>query len=155
MKTQVLQLQHQRTDFGAADLLDECWLLPERTLLTPFFRFRPDVIHTEQQHNLRHLAMKIGDHFPVLMREVGEPRALQVYSCISGVLQTLPDDVGVSFKPERIFITALLYIGWELAGSWQYRRPSSINSASDKDVMPCVYRILNYMTNRQRCSLTC
>jgi hypothetical protein len=81
--------------------------------------------------------------------EVGEARALAVYSSMSGILAKVPpwENFGDA-TAIKIYVAALFYIGWELAGSVELPGgPSIIFTVQRAHLMSAVYRFLGYMSS--------
>ena len=119
----------------------------EHYMLTSFFKFDTTVAPVDcERGSLRLLAAEVGKHFPKIVVELGEPRALAVYSSMSGILAKVPpwdtfgDEAGI-----KIHVAALFYIGWELAGSAERDGPSIISTVEKACRMRAVYRFLKSM----------
>jgi len=94
------------------------------------------------------LAARVAKHWPVVVQELGEPRALAVYSSMSGILQKVPpcDTFGNAVYSIEAYVAALLYVGWELAGSAESEGPSVMHTVPQARLMHCVYRFLGYIS---------
>lgn len=121
-------------------------LVREKTVGTQncFLHFRTATFEPSSFNNgtLKYLSALVAHHYSVEVAALGEPRALALYSTISGILQKLPADA--MFTPAESFLAALFYIAWELAGTAS-AEPAIIRSAPKKDVMACVFKLMNYM----------
>ena len=94
------------------------------------------------------LAAEVARCFPEVVIEVGEARALAVYSSMSGILAKVPpwENFGDA-TAIKIYVAALFYIGWELAGSVDILGgPSIIFAVQRAHLMSAVYRFLRYMS---------
>ena len=125
------------------DAMEQCVLVSEADnvrSLRNFFDFAT-MLDAPRRYNsgtLELVAARVALQFQSLVAEVGEPRALAVYSSISGILQKVPSqDV---FLPPQAF-----YLGWELAGSWEGNEPAIIRSAPRQQVVDAVYTLMSYM----------
>lgn len=129
------------------DMIDQCHLVPEKVLAAQhcFFNFRTASSEPSsvKHGSLQYLAALVAFRYSVEVRALGEPRALAIYSTISGILQKLPP-TGV-FLPAPAYLAALFYIAWELAGTASAAEPAVIAAAPMADVMACVFKVLNYM----------
>ena len=130
------------------DAMEQCVLVSEADnvrSLRNFFDFAT-MLDAPRRYNsgtLELVAARVALQFQSLVAEVGEPRALAVYSSISGILQKVPSqDV---FLPTQAFVAALFYLGWELAGSWEGNEPAIIRSAPRQQVVDAVYTLMSYM----------
>ena len=116
-------------------------------MLTSFFKFDTTVAPVDcERGSLRLLAAEVGKRFPKIVVELGEPRALAVYSSMSGILAKVPpSDTFGDATGIKTHVAALFYIGWELAGSAERDGPSIIFTVEKACRMRAVYRFLNYM----------
>ena len=125
-------------------LLGEC---DDVRHLRCFFKFRSQrddpLLYVDG--SLECLSAAVGSYFDKAVEEVGEPRALAMYSNISGILQKLPS--GTVLLPSKNYVASLFYLGWELAGSWEQNSPSIITTGSQAEVLAGVYKLMN-MINR-------
>ena len=134
------------------DAVEQCILVPEVDNahdLCTFFDFA--TMRESPRHHkpgsLESVTARVAFHFQALVLEVGEPRAMAVYSSISGILQKVPSaDI---FLPTDAFVAALFYLGWELAGSWEGVEPAIIKSAPHQQVVDAVYAFMSYMTRNR------
>ena len=128
------------------DILDHA-LVPEDNarMFRNCFRFRainsPDDILAPMR--VCHLGCAVAAHYEKMLQEIGEPRALAVFSNISGILQKVPSQA--TFSPLHLYVAACFYLGWELAGSWSQREPSVIASANNNDVKRCALELLSFL----------
>lgn len=130
------------------DAIEQCFLVPEAgdvRSLRNFFDFATmlDAPRCYNSGTLELVAARVALQFQSLVAEVGEPRALAVYSSISGVLQKVSSQD--AFLPTQAFVAALFYLGWELAGSWEGTEPAIIRSAPRQQVVDAVYTLMSYM----------
>ena len=130
-------------------IMDAC-LVPEARFssLNNFFKFgsmHNDDPQALKEGTFQRVVARVALEFPQVCTEVGEPRALAVYSNISGIFQKISPDSW--FFPSRTYIAAIFYLGWELAGSWDSDSdgPAIIRSAPQKDVVAGVYTLINLM----------
>jgi hypothetical protein len=131
---------------AAAFIVEQCLLVREKAVGTQncFLQFRTATFEPSsfKYGSLKYLSALVAHHCSVEVAALGEPRALALYSTISGILQKLPADA--MFTPAESFLAALFYIAWELAGTAS-AEPVIIRSAPKKDVMACVFKLMNYM----------
>ena len=136
-------------------IIDLAASVPENRFdtLQNFFQFEPilarfDLSSLRKEGSLQWLAATTGLEYSSVCKQVGEPRALQVYSNISAILQKQPPDV--VFQPGKTYVVALLYLGWELAGSWgaDSNGPSILRSVPHKEVLAGVCVLMNHMGRR-------
>jgi len=100
-----------------------------------------------KEGSVKLLAAEVAKHWPAVLKDLGEPRALAVYSSMSGILQNVSarDTFG---DEDRIktYVAALFYVAWELAGSAESNGPSVMRSAPKADVMRAAYRWIDYLS---------
>ena len=127
-------------------MVDQCILVPEIKvgMLSCFFQFRTATFEpcSFKTGTLKYLSALVAYRYSMEVAALGEPRALALYSIISGILQKLPADA--TFMPAESFLAALFYIAWELAGTAS-AEPAVIRSAPRAVVMDCVFTLMNYM----------
>lgn len=130
-------------------IMDAC-LVPEARFssLKNFFKFcslHDDGPQSLKEGTFERVVARVALEFPKVCTEVGEPRALAVYSAISGIFQKISP--GSLFFPSRTYVAASFYLGWELAGSWDSDSdgPAIMRSAPQKDVVAGVYSLMNMM----------
>jgi hypothetical protein len=132
------------------DIADLFCLTPEGDLrMTCFFKFVTTAPHNCEPGSLNLLAAEVARCFPEVVIEVGEARALAVYSSMSGILAKVPpcENFGDA-TAIKIYVAALFYIGWELAGSVEVPGgPSIIFMVQRAHLMSAVYRFLGYMSS--------
>lgn len=128
------------------DMIEQCMLVPERKVgtLNCMFQLRTATFEpcSFKNGSLKYLSALVAYRYSVEVAALGEPRALALYSSISGILQQLP--ANAMFSPAESYLAALFYIAWELAGTAS-AEPAIIRSAPQKDVMACVFNLMNYM----------
>ena len=132
------------------DIADQFCLTPEGDLrMTCFFKFVTTAPHDCEPGSLNLLAAEVARCFPEVAIEVGEARALAVYSSMSGILAKVPpwENFGDA-TAIKIYVAALCYIGWELAGSVDILDgPSIIFTVQRAHLMSAVHRFLGYMSS--------
>jgi len=86
------------------------------------------------------LAARVAKHWQVVMQELGEPRALAVYSSMSGIFQKVPlrDTFGDAASIET-YVAALFSVG-------ESEGPSVMHTVPQARLMHCVYRFLGYIS---------
>ena len=101
-----------------------------------------------EEGTVKLLAAEVAKHWPVVLKDLGEPRALAVYSSMSGILQKV--SARDTFGDEgciKTYVAALFYVAWELAGSAESNGPSVMRSAPKADVMRAAFRWIDYLSN--------
>ena len=130
-------------------IMEDNGLVPEDhfSTLRNFFEFG-SMTEPGSEGTLQGMVARVASVYPKVCSEVGEPRALAVYSNISGILQKLPQHS--LFLPSRVYVAALFYLAWEMAGSWDGDSvgPAIIRSAPQKDVVAGVCTLMNLMNNK-------
>ena len=100
-----------------------------------------------EEGSVKLLAAEVAKHWPAVMKELGEPRALAVYSSMSGILQNVPSrDTFGDADRIKTYVAALFYVAWELAGSAESNGPSVMRSAPKANVMSAVFRWIDYLS---------
>ena len=97
--------------------------------------------------SVRDLGFAISSLYENVADQIGEPRALALYSSMSGVLQSVPPQMSMS--PLADWLAACFYLGWELAGSCQLEEPRIITGASEEDVKRCALRLMELMSTSE------
>ncbi len=115
-----------------------------------FFKFVTTATcnYYDEPGSLNLLAAEVARCFPEVVIEVGEPRALAVYSSMSGILAKVPpwENFGDA-TAIKIHVAALFYIGLKLAGSVDILDgPSIIVMVPIEHLMSAVHRFLGYMS---------
>ena len=129
------------------DAVMDMALVPEtdrpRAWFTPFLAIKLDHQPSLQEGCLSHLAYLTALEYADICNEVGEPRALQVYSRISSLLQKQPPDR--VYMPTNDYVVALLYVAWELAGSWECGVPKVARSVPVSVLMEPIAVLLGFI----------
>ena len=130
------------------DVLELLALTPEQPARTMqiFFKFvgKADVDDFCSPPVVRDLGLQLASVYENVEDQIGEPRALALYSAMTGVLQSVPPRMPMS--PLADWVAACFYLGWELAGSCQLQKPAIITGASDEDVKRCALQLMQLMS---------
>ena len=153
LKQQIEELQQARlqqtflpssSSAQTDDILEECLLFPQKVSRLRYLRVDYAACAKPRPGSVEYIALQISGQWETIAQELGEARGLALYSNISSILQTLPEQ-DVVFKPYHVYVATIFDMAWQLTGSAEQRKPTIISTAPKEEIQKLSCRLINYM----------